>query len=125
MRAVKAIGNHYEFSERLVRLMCLSTQPQAANSRRRAKDRHGLAKHFHRHGDVELGNVGHGANSSYPMVSHSSVQLQKDDNESMDDVDDDSMELYLQVKNTVNYFSTDQTQKGMCLSQTWQRQLLI
>ncbi|KAH8157962.1 hypothetical protein CIB48_g10284 [Xylaria polymorpha] len=119
MRAVKAIGNHYEFSERLVRLMCLSTQPQAANSRRRAKDRHGLAKHFHRHGDVELGNVGHGANSSYPMVSHSSVQLQKDDNESMDDVDDDSMELYLQVKNTVNYFSTDQTQKALCIGAHW------
>ncbi|KAI0450682.1 hypothetical protein F5B21DRAFT_420770 [Xylaria acuta] len=117
--AVKAIGNHYEFSERLVRLMCLSTQRQATNSSRRARDRHGFAKHFHRHGDVELGDVGHGVNSNHPMESHSSIQLQKGDSELMDDVDDDSMELYLQVKNTVNYFSTDQTQKALCIGAHW------
>ncbi|KAI0443131.1 hypothetical protein F4803DRAFT_516336 [Xylaria telfairii] len=118
MRAVKAIGNHYEFSERLVRLMCLA-QPQTTNSQRQARDRHRLTRHFHRHGDVELGNIGHSANGSYPMASHSSIQLQKDDNESLDDVDDDSMELYLQVKNTVNYFSTDQTQKALCIGAHW------
>ncbi|KAI0489518.1 hypothetical protein F4859DRAFT_154353 [Xylaria cf. heliscus] len=119
MRAVKAIGNRYEFSERLVRLMYLSTQRQATNSSRRTRDRHGFTRHFHRHGDVELGDVGHSTNSNYPMESHSSVQLQKGDNESMENVDDDSMELYLQVKNTVNYFSTDQTQKALCIGAHW------
>ena len=113
MKAVKAIGNHYEFSERLIRLMALSTQGQSASSRRRTRDRHVFTKHFHRHGDVELGTVGHGANNNYAQESHSTVQLQKSDSELLEDVDDDSMELYLQVKNTVNYFSTDQTQKGM------------
>ncbi|KAI1754988.1 hypothetical protein F4782DRAFT_527718 [Xylaria castorea] len=117
--AVKAIGNHYEFSERLVRLMCYSTQQQAINPSRRARDKHGLAKHFHRHGDVELGDIGHGANSNHPMESHSSVQLQKGDSELMEDVDDDSMELYLQVKNTVNYFSTDETRKALCIGAHW------
>ncbi|TRX98131.1 hypothetical protein FHL15_000776 [Xylaria flabelliformis] len=91
--AVKAIGNHYEFSERLVRLMCMPTRQQAANSARRARDKHGLTKRFHRHGDVELGNLGHGANINHPMESHSTVQLQKGDSELMEDVDDDNTVL--------------------------------
>ncbi|KAI0548560.1 hypothetical protein F4679DRAFT_550050 [Xylaria curta] len=117
--AIKAIGNHYEFSERLVRLMCMPTQQQAANSSRRTGGKHGFTKRFHRHGDVELGDVGHGVNNSHPMDSHSTVQLQKGDSELMEDVDDDSMELYLQVKNTVNYFSTDHTQKALCIGAHW------
>ncbi|KAI0478738.1 hypothetical protein GGR56DRAFT_338146 [Xylariaceae sp. FL0804] len=35
------------------------------------------------------------------------------------DMDDDSMQLYLQLKNTVNYFSTDQTQKAICIGSHW------
>lgn len=109
---MEAIGNHYEFSERLVRLMYLSAQLQPPNSHHRVKERHSFAKHSLRHVDVESGRVGNGASSSYPLESQSTVQLPKDGIELMEDMDDDTMDLYLQVKNTVNYFSTDQTQKG-------------
>ncbi|KAI0409072.1 hypothetical protein F4802DRAFT_311446 [Xylaria palmicola] len=118
-KAVKAIGKHYGFSERLIILMYLSNQRQPTTSSRR-KDRSGLAKHFHhRHGDVELGKLESPTNSNFPLESRSSLHLEKGDLPSMEDVDDDSMELYLQVKNTVNYFSTDQTQKALCIGAHW------
>lgn len=110
-KAVQAIGNHYEFSERLIRLVCLSAQLQPPNSPRRNK-RRGLIKPFHRHEDVELGDLGNSPTSAHPSESQSTVHIPKDEINSIADVDDDSMELYLQVKNTVNYFSTDQTPKG-------------
>ncbi|KAI0197761.1 hypothetical protein F4808DRAFT_438058 [Astrocystis sublimbata] len=114
---VKAIGNQYEFSERLIRLMCLSPQKSETPASRRMRNIHSLAKRFHRHGDVELGNVGQDAQNGHPMESQSSFQ--KDDSELLEDVDDDSMELYLAVKNTVNYFSTDQTPKAFCIGAHW------
>ncbi|KAI1115246.1 hypothetical protein F5Y14DRAFT_450334 [Nemania sp. NC0429] len=110
--AVEAIGNHYEFSERLVRLMYLSAQLQPPSPHHRVKERHSFAMHSLRHVDVESGRPGNGAANSFPLESHSSVQLPKDGIDLMEELDDDTMDLYLQVKNTVNYFSTDQTQKG-------------
>ena len=71
-------------------------------------------KHFHRHTDVELGVIGNG--TSTPSGSPMNAQFQKGSLELMGVLDDDSMELYMQVKNTVNYFSTDQTQKGVRIS---------
>ncbi|KAI0914147.1 hypothetical protein F4824DRAFT_447013 [Ustulina deusta] len=114
--AVESIGNHYEFSERLVRLMYMSAQLQSPNTVRK-KERALLAKHFNRHADIELGVAGNGVNS--PVDSPLSAQFQKGSIELMGPLDDDSMELYLQVKNTVNYFSTDQTQKALCIGAHW------
>ncbi|TGJ88154.1 hypothetical protein E0Z10_g513 [Xylaria hypoxylon] len=122
-RAMKAIGDHYEFSERLVRLMYLSAQLQSPNAPRRARGRHGLTKRFQRHEDrhedVELGAVGNPANGDFQLDSPVAPQFQKESIELMGELDDDSMELYLQVKNTVNYFSTDQTQKAFCIGAHW------
>lgn len=92
--------------------MYLSAQLKPPNSHHRVKERHSFAIHSLRHGDVESGQASNGASSSYPLESRSSVQLPKDGIELMEAMDDDTMDLYLQVKNTVNYFSTDQTQKG-------------
>ncbi|KAI0508545.1 hypothetical protein F5B22DRAFT_659147 [Xylaria bambusicola] len=115
--AVAAIGNHYEFSERLVRLMYMSAQLQPPTHPRKAKERP-ILKHFHRHTDVELGAVGNGINN-IPLDSPMSAQFQKGSIELMGALDDDSMELYMQVKNTVNYFSTDQTQRALCIGAHW------
>ncbi|KAI0426801.1 hypothetical protein F5Y09DRAFT_50152 [Xylaria sp. FL1042] len=116
--AVAAIGNHYEFSERLVRLMYMSAQLQPLTTPRKVKERSMRGKHFHRHPDVELGVLGNGVNT--PIESPLSAQFQKGSIELMGEaMDDDSMELYLQVKNTVNYFSTDQTQKALCIGAHW------
>ncbi|KAI0872336.1 hypothetical protein GGS24DRAFT_491560 [Hypoxylon argillaceum] len=117
-KALTAIGDHYEFSERLIRLMCLPAKPQSLHHLRRFRERHGLAKFGRRHGDIEAGRPSNGANNEYPLESQSTVHLPKDDIH-LAEVDDDSMELYLQVKNTVNYFSTDQTQKAFCIGAHW------
>ncbi|KAI0542912.1 hypothetical protein GGR58DRAFT_450011 [Xylaria digitata] len=125
--AMEAIGNHYEFSERLVRLMYLSAQLQSPTTRRRNKGGHSLTRHFRRHDheneDVELGAANNPANGDFHLESPLSAQFQKGSTEVigelMGELDDDSMELYLQVKNTVNYFSTDQTQKALCIGAHW------
>ncbi|KAI1365061.1 hypothetical protein F5Y08DRAFT_194530 [Xylaria arbuscula] len=113
--AMEAIGNHYEFSERLVRLMYMSAGLQSLTPPRKVKERP-LLKHFHRHTDVELGVIRNGRS---PLESPMSAQFQKGSLELMGALDDDSMELYMQVKNTVNYFSTDQTQKALCIGAHW------
>ncbi|KAI1423080.1 hypothetical protein F5Y12DRAFT_560606 [Xylaria sp. FL1777] len=115
--AVECIGNHYEFSERLVRLMYMSSQLQPPSPPRKVKERSIHGMHFNRHADVELGIVGNGVNT--PMDSPLSAQFQKGSIELLGSLDDDSMDLYLQVKNTVNYFSTDQTQKALCIGAHW------
>ncbi|KAK5633194.1 hypothetical protein RRF57_008908 [Xylaria bambusicola] len=120
---VEVIGNHYEFSERLVRLIYLSAQLHPPTHPRKAREIP-ILKHFHRHTDVELGVIGNGANNS-PLDSPMSAQFQKGSIELMGALDDDSMELYMQVKNTVNYFSTDQTQKGVCVLLILWEKLLI
>lgn len=118
-KSVAAIGKHYDFSERLVRLMYLTARRRQPEGPRKPKERMGLkARHRRRHLDVEAGNGGDGINGSYPLESRTNAQPTKeeDDENQMDFVDDDSMDLYLQVQSTVNYFSTDQTQKGACSS---------
>jgi hypothetical protein len=104
---VAAIGNQYEFSERLIRLIYMSDQKRQRDAPRRTKERW----HRRRPLDVEVGLEGHAANGQYPLESRSSADLNKGGDELMD-MDDDNMELFLQVQNTVNYFSTDQTAKG-------------
>ncbi|KAI0966928.1 hypothetical protein F4678DRAFT_447735 [Xylaria arbuscula] len=116
--AVTAIGNHYEFSERLIRLMYMSTQLQPLTAPRKVRGGHLRGMHFnHRQPDLELGVIANGGNT--PLDSPLSAQFQKGSAELMGSLDDDSMELYLQVKNTVNYFSTDQTQKALCIGAHW------
>ncbi|KAI0109554.1 hypothetical protein GGR51DRAFT_511934 [Nemania sp. FL0031] len=119
--AMGAIGNHYEFSERLIRLMCLPAQLQQQHQPRQHRlGLRGLSRHVRRHGDVEAGRLGIPGNNEIQLDSQSSLQLPKEDSETeFEGVDDDNMELYLQVKNTVNYFSTDQTQRALCIGAHW------
>ncbi|KAI3331794.1 hypothetical protein HD806DRAFT_478301 [Xylariaceae sp. AK1471] len=119
-KAVAAIGKFYDFSERLVRLMYLAARKRQPDAPHRAKDRLSLAARYRRrHLDVETGDGGNGMNGNFPLESRTSAQLDADDVDAMNFVDDDSMELYLQVQNTVNYFSTDRTQKALCIGAHW------
>ncbi|KAI1180493.1 hypothetical protein F4777DRAFT_249811 [Nemania sp. FL0916] len=110
-KSVRAIGSHYGFSERLILLMYMSAQ-LSPKSKARARDRYGISRRFRRHTDVESGGVSKDANGSYALESVSGSPLPKTSIQITDDMEDDNMALYLQVKDTVNYFSTDQTQKG-------------
>jgi hypothetical protein len=93
----------------------LSAERRQAKVPRRARDRPGFGvRHRHRPFDVEAGDGGNGLNggtNGYSLELQSTPQLQKDEANPVE-LDDDSIDLYLQVKDTVNYFSTDQTQKG-------------
>ncbi|KAJ8108068.1 hypothetical protein ONZ43_g6540 [Nemania bipapillata] len=76
--------------------------------------------HHVTHGGPEKGTVLLGLLAAMETLNLDSplATLPKDDIE-MAEMDDDSMELYLQVKNTVNYFSTDQTPKALCIGAHW------
>ncbi|KAI2635024.1 hypothetical protein GGS21DRAFT_490233 [Xylaria nigripes] len=107
---VAVVGKHYEFSERLVGLMQMP--PHLSNSSRHVRHTHSfISWHRHRPVDVEYGDRFRSTTDGFLMETYSNAQL--------DDVEDDSMEIYLQVKNTVNYCSTDQTQKALCIGAHW------
>ncbi|KAI1214058.1 uncharacterized protein F4807DRAFT_406495 [Annulohypoxylon truncatum] len=98
-----SIGKKYGFSPRLLGLMSTprSQQDEARrhNHRRRISFRH----HQRSNRDLEKGDV---INGSFPKPL-ASAEI------------NDSIALYLQVKDTVNYFSTDQTQKAFCIGANW------
>ncbi|KAI1436575.1 hypothetical protein GGR50DRAFT_692981 [Xylaria sp. CBS 124048] len=116
--AVAAVGNHYEFSERLVRIMQMP--PRSPSSSSHHRHRHGfVARYRRRLADVESGDLDRTTTNSYALESRSNTLLQKDDAESADSVDDDSMDFYLQLKNTVYYCSTDHTRRALCIGAHW------
>ncbi|XXG99066.1 hypothetical protein Hte_005400 [Hypoxylon texense] len=91
-----AIGDRYGFSPRLLRLMTTSKSPQDEARRHRERKRLTM-RHQRTLKDLEKGDV---VNDSFQMKPPVSAEI------------NDNLALYLQVKDTVNYFSTDQTQKG-------------
>ncbi|KAI0599359.1 hypothetical protein F4775DRAFT_591476 [Biscogniauxia sp. FL1348] len=113
-----AIGDKYDFSERLVGLMMTISKPPPQEDRKR-KDRVGGVHLRHRRSakDLEKGN---GDDGSIAMRTVSNTPVAIEDSKLA--MDDDSMSLYLQVKNTVNYFSTDHTRKAMCIGAHWLHQ---
>ncbi|CAJ2513303.1 Uu.00g014220.m01.CDS01 [Anthostomella pinea] len=114
--AITAIGNQYDFSERLIRLMALALPKAHTAEARRRKDRTGhVSKHRHPQKDLETGNS---LNGNIPLDSIPSLRVSKEAM-NLELMDDDGMELFLQVKNTVNYFSTDQTRKAMIIGAHW------
>ncbi|KAI0391168.1 hypothetical protein F5Y17DRAFT_441748 [Xylariaceae sp. FL0594] len=114
LKTGEVIGNHYEFSERLVRLVYMSAQKRQRDAPRRTRER----RHRRRPLDVEAGAGGEDQSDQYHLESHSSTDLRKAGDEVMD-MDDDNMELFMQVQNTANYFSTDQTKKALCIGAHW------
>ncbi|KAI0165538.1 hypothetical protein GGR57DRAFT_125474 [Xylariaceae sp. FL1272] len=113
--SLSIIGNHYGFSERLIGLMVLPSQDPHDNTVRHKDKATSATKQRQRLVDVETGAASSVSDGSMPLESLSSLQAMKGGAE----VDDDGMLLYLQVKNTVNYFSTDQTQKALCIGAHW------
>ncbi|KAI1492650.1 hypothetical protein F5X96DRAFT_625501 [Biscogniauxia mediterranea] len=113
-----AIGDKYDFSERLVGLMMTVTKPPPHEDRKRKDWLAGVHLRHHRSAkDLEKGNGGDGS-IAMRTVSNTPVAIE----DSKLALDDDSMSLYLQVKNTVNYFSTDHTRKAMCIGAHWLHQ---
>ncbi|KAI1104169.1 hypothetical protein F4804DRAFT_308010 [Jackrogersella minutella] len=99
-----AIGYKYGFSPRSLGLMTTLRSPQ--DEARRHRDRRRATSHHRQrsHRDLEKGG---GINGSFPMKPIAPAEV------------NDSVALYLQVKDTVNYFSTDQTQKAFCIGANW------
>ncbi|KAI1499677.1 hypothetical protein F5X99DRAFT_272086 [Biscogniauxia marginata] len=106
-----AVGDKYDFSERLVGLMMTSTKPQHEE---RKRNRTGHLRHRRSAKDLEKGD---GEDSNIPLETIPNTPTTAADPQPA--VDDDSMNLYLQVKNTVNYFSTDHTRKALCIGAHW------
>ncbi|KAI5865016.1 hypothetical protein GGS23DRAFT_557275 [Durotheca rogersii] len=103
---VAAIGDRYGFSPRLLGLMTAS-RPQQDDTRRQ-RDRRRPISLRRGHRDPEKGR-GDGTNGTFPLGRVSRPGLELNDN----------LALYLQVKDTVNYFSTDQTRKAFCIGANW------
>ncbi|KAI1322002.1 hypothetical protein F5Y16DRAFT_416459 [Xylariaceae sp. FL0255] len=105
---LEVIGKHYNFSERLIGLMALPAKPRV-HVTRRGRERYGLSAARPRQGPADV-EAGIRSNGSGPVDSEKITT---------EDGDDDNIELYRQVKDTVNYFSTDQTPKALCIGAHW------
>ncbi|KAI1410767.1 hypothetical protein F5Y13DRAFT_166759 [Hypoxylon sp. FL1857] len=100
---MKAIGSKYGFSPRLLGLMTTG-RPQQDDARSHRDRRRAVSRHNRSHRDLEKGE---GPNGNFLMKPIDSTEM------------NDSIALYMQVKDTVNYFSTDQTQKAFCIGANW------
>ncbi|KAI1400337.1 hypothetical protein F4819DRAFT_461672 [Hypoxylon fuscum] len=101
---MNAIGNEYGFSPRLLGLMT-TPKSQQDEARRHKERRTRASRHQRTPKDLEKGDV---MNGSFSMKTLS-APIEHNDN----------LALYLQVKDTVNYFSTDQTQKAFIVGSNW------
>ncbi|XDG10454.1 hypothetical protein ABKA04_010069 [Annulohypoxylon sp. FPYF3050] len=99
---MNSIGKKYGFSPRLLGLM--TTPRTQQDEARRHSHRRKLALRHHQRSNRDL-EKGDAVNGSFPKPPASEIN--------------DSIALYLQVKDTVNYFSTDQTQKAFCVGANW------
>ncbi|KAI1459394.1 hypothetical protein F4805DRAFT_79701 [Annulohypoxylon moriforme] len=99
-----SIGRKYSFSPRLLGLMTTPrSQQDEARRHNHRKRKIALRHHQRSNRDLEKGDA---INGSFPKPSASAEV-------------NDNLSLYLQVKDTVNYFSTDQTQKAFCIGANW------
>ncbi|KAI0882717.1 uncharacterized protein GGS22DRAFT_168565 [Annulohypoxylon maeteangense] len=98
-----SIGEKYGFSPRLLGLMTTPRSQPEGTRRHNHRRKIALRHHQRSNNDLEKGEATNG--------SFSKPQASAEVN--------DSIALYLQVKDTVNYFSTDQTQKAFCIGANW------
>ncbi|KAF3059268.1 hypothetical protein GL218_05087 [Daldinia childiae] len=101
---MKAISDRYEFSPRLLGLMT-TPRTQRDEIRRHKHRRRVTIAHLRGPRDVEKGESVYG---DFPVNPPTNPSAPAELN--------DNIALYLQVKDTVNYFSTDQTPKDTVLS---------
>ncbi|KAI0154496.1 hypothetical protein GGR52DRAFT_549916 [Hypoxylon sp. FL1284] len=100
---MNAIGDRYGFSLRLLRLM--TTSKSRHDEARRHRERKRLSiRHLRNPKDLEKGDI---SITSFQPKPPASPEM------------NDNLALYLQVKDTVNYFSTDQTQKAFVIGANW------
>lgn len=99
-----AIGDKYMFSLRLRRLMTTSKSPQDESRRPKPRKRLTL-RHQRTPKDLEKGDD---ADGSFQTQAQTQTQTTPPASVEVND----NLALYMQVKDTVNYFSTDQTQEG-------------
>ncbi|KAI2466387.1 hypothetical protein F4781DRAFT_405962 [Annulohypoxylon bovei var. microspora] len=98
-----SIGKKYGFSPRLLGLMATPRSQQDEARRHNHRRKISLRHHQRSNRDLEKGDT---INGSFPKPVPSAEV-------------NDNVALYLQVKDTVNYFSTDQTQKAFCIGANW------
>ncbi|KAI1807669.1 hypothetical protein F4811DRAFT_505539 [Daldinia bambusicola] len=103
---MKAINDRYEFSPRLLGLM-MTPRTQREEIRQHKRRRRATIPHLRTARDLEKGES---INGDLPINPLTPAELS------------DSIALYLQVKDTVNYFSTDQTPKAFCIGANWLHQ---
>ncbi|KAI1650530.1 uncharacterized protein F4817DRAFT_263654 [Daldinia loculata] len=104
---MKAISDRYEFSRRLLGLMT-TPRTQRDEIRRHKHRRRVTIAHLREPRDVEKGESIYG---DFPVNPAMNPPAPAELN--------DNIALYLQVKDTVNYFSTDQTPKAFCIGANW------
>lgn len=94
--SVRLIGNHYKFSKRLTSLMVLKPRQDFSHSR---VNEERISSGTTRGGDVE------------PGLNGGTPKSDTDEKSKLPLAGRNSLDLYLLVKNTVNYFDTDLTPK--------------
>ncbi|KAI0025346.1 hypothetical protein F4780DRAFT_774817 [Xylariomycetidae sp. FL0641] len=111
--AIKAIGSKYEFSDRLIQLM-LFVKQGAKEATTKDKSSQGL-RHRRPKQDPEKGDD---VVVDAPTPASESTTAAPPGMIKFDELDPD-IKLYLQLKNTVSYFSTDLTKKALCIGAHW------
>ncbi|KAH9891520.1 hypothetical protein F4778DRAFT_795645 [Xylariomycetidae sp. FL2044] len=114
-KSTQAIGNYYDFSDRSIKLM--SMPPEMDKGNHHSPRRSGLARHRSPReppSDPEKGEGSSNAVERQPVHSPSASRNGASGTDS-----DDNVALYRQLKNTVNYFSTDITSKALCIGAHW------
>ncbi|KAI6087872.1 hypothetical protein F4821DRAFT_235398 [Hypoxylon rubiginosum] len=106
-----AIGDKYMFSLRLRRLMTTSKSPQDESRRPKPRKRLTL-RHQRTPKDLEKGDD---ADGSFQTQAQTQTQTTPPASVEVND----NLALYMQVKDTVNYFSTDQTQEAFVIGANW------
>lgn len=98
--SIRFIGNYYKFSKRLTSLMVLKGRQASFHS----KVNEGRVSS----GTARANDIEQGLNGGIP-------ELDLNEKSKLPLAGNDSLDMYLLVKNTVNYFDIDLTPKGMPL----------
>ncbi|KAI0012931.1 hypothetical protein F4779DRAFT_614091 [Xylariaceae sp. FL0662B] len=108
---MKPIARRYDFSKRLAGLMTLSISPPQVDQDHPRKSKNFLDRHHGSPKDLEKGGHVNGDVSPTTTAKKEAPKIAS--------FEDDNLQLYLQLKDTVNYFSTDQTRRALCIGAHW------
>ncbi|KAI1079455.1 hypothetical protein F5B20DRAFT_165399 [Whalleya microplaca] len=109
--AMKPIVAKYDFSKRLSGLMILPGTTPRVDKDHIHRSKNSVDTHRDSPVDLEKGDEANGD------TSLKSTRIKELSN--LANFDNDSLQLYLQLKDTVNYFSTDQTRSALCIGAHW------